>query len=161
MPATQQYRMTATGSGMDSALLTEKDIRGRVDFDAQLQGKGASGGYAEGNFRMGEGSFSGIPFLSMTGDFVKQGEQMSFQNVVVNTVGGSFRAEGFSEGSVVQAASARRRRRTPRGAGEGDHRQGVRVEFEKAAAGKIGKSFAVRIRKALVKNGGLSVVIIR
>jgi hypothetical protein len=102
VPATQQYNMTASGRGMDAALLSEKDIRGRTDFDARLNGKGASGGYAEGSFRMGEGSFSGIPFLSMTGDFVKQGEQMSFRNIVVNTVGGSFSAEGLVEGAVVK-----------------------------------------------------------
>lgn len=102
VPATQQYRMTASGSGMDSELLTEKDIRGRVDFDARLSGTGSTGGYAEGDFRMGEGSFSGIPFQSLTGDFVKQGEQMSFRNIVVNTLAGSFRAEGTSEGSIVR-----------------------------------------------------------
>ena len=102
VPATQQYRMTATGSGVDSALLTEKDIRGRVNFSASLSGQGASGGSANGSFQMGDGSFSGIPFLSMTGDFTKRGEQMSFQNVIVNTVGGSFRAEGASEGSLVR-----------------------------------------------------------
>lgn len=100
--ASQQYRLTARGSGVDSAQLTDKDIKGRVNFTARLSGQGATGGYAEGSFQMGEGSFSGIPFLSMTGDFVKRGEQMSFQNVVVNTVGGSFRAEGFSEGSIVR-----------------------------------------------------------
>ncbi|MDT8902447.1 hypothetical protein [Anaeroselena agilis] len=102
VPATQQYDMAASGRGVDAALLSEKDIRGRTDFDARLQGKGASGGHAVGNFSMGEGSFSGIPFLSMTGDFVKQGEQMNFHNVVVNTVGGSFSAEGLTEGAVVR-----------------------------------------------------------
>jgi hypothetical protein len=102
VPASQRYQMTASGSGMDAAALTEKDIKGRVSFDANLSGQGPSGGHAEGSFRMGEGSFQGIPFLSMTGDFAKQGEKMSFSNIIVNTVGGSFRAEGFGEGSVVR-----------------------------------------------------------
>jgi Uncharacterized protein conserved in bacteria len=102
VPATQQYQMTASGRGMDSAPLTEKDIRGRMDFDARLSGQGTSGGYAAGSFRMGEGSFSGIPFLSMTGDFTKQGEQMSFYNIVVNTAAGSFRADGTSIGSIIK-----------------------------------------------------------
>jgi hypothetical protein len=106
VPATQQYNMTASGRGMDAALLSEKDIRGRTDFDARLNGKGSSGGYAEGGFRMGEGSFSGIPFLSMTGDFVKQGEKMSFHNIVVNTITGSFSAEGLAEGAVVRLRRA-------------------------------------------------------
>lgn len=102
VPASQQYRLTANGRGVDSALLTEKDIRGRVDFDASLSGQGASGGYAAGNFRMGEGSFSGIPFLAMTGDFVKQGDNTRFHNIVVRTVTGSFSAEGLTEGAVVR-----------------------------------------------------------
>lgn len=102
VPASQQYQMTASGSGMDAGLLTEKDIKGRVSFDANLSGQGPSGGYADGNFQMGEGSFQGIPFLSMTGDFIKQGEKMSLSNIIVNTVGGSFRAEGVGEGSLVR-----------------------------------------------------------
>jgi hypothetical protein len=94
--------MTATGRNVDAAQLSEKDIHGRANFDARLNGQGESGGQAVGSFNMGEGKFSGIPFLSMTGDFVKQGEQMSFRNIVVNTVGGSFRAEGTNVGSVVK-----------------------------------------------------------
>ena len=102
VPATKVYRMTANGRNVDAALLSEKDIHGRANFDARLNGQGSSGGKAEGSFNMGEGKFSGIPFLSMTGDFVKQGEQMNFHNIVVNTVGGSFRAEGTNVGSAVK-----------------------------------------------------------
>lgn len=102
VPATKVYRMTANGRNVDAALLSEKDIQGRTNFDARLSGQGESGGQATGSFQMGEGKFSGIPFLSMTGDFVKQGEKMSFQNIVVNTVAGSFRAEGTNVGSVVK-----------------------------------------------------------
>ncbi len=129
VPATQQYNMTASGRGVDAALLSEKDIRGRTDFDARLNGKGASGGHAEGSFQMGEGSFSGIPFLSMTGDFVKQGEQMSFHNIVVNTVGGSFSAEGLVEGAVV------RLRRTT-----GTTVSSPREALEKAITDKVGEN---------------------
>jgi len=102
VPATKRYNLTASGRGVDSELLTEKDIRGRADFDARLSGQGESDGKAEGNFRMGEGLFSGIPFQSMTGDFVKKGEQISFSNIVVNTAAGSFRAEGLTDGPVVR-----------------------------------------------------------
>lgn len=134
VPATQQYNMTANGRGVDAGLLSEKDIRGRTDFDARLQGKGASGGYAEGSFKMGEGSFSGIPFLSMTGDFVKQGEQMNFRNVIVNTVGGSFSAEGLTEGAIV------RLRRT-----SGDTVSTPREALEKAVTDKVGESLLKKL----------------
>jgi translocation and assembly module TamB len=102
VPATKVYRMMANGRNVDAAQLSEKDIHGRANFDARLNGQGSSGGQAAGSFTVGEGKFSGIPFLSMTGDFVKQGEKMTFQNVVVNTVGGSFRAEGSNVGSAVK-----------------------------------------------------------
>ncbi len=102
VPATKAYRMTANGRNVDAAQLSDKDIHGRADFDARLSGQGSSGGQAVGSFRIGEGKFSGIPFLSMTGDFAKQGKKMSFQNIVVNTIGGSFRAEGTNVGSVVK-----------------------------------------------------------
>jgi hypothetical protein len=102
VPATKLYRMTANGRNMDAALLTEKDIQGRTNFDARLNGQGESDGQAVGSFAMGEGKFSGVPFLSMTGDFVKQGEKMNFSNIVVNTVAGSFRAAGTNVGSVVK-----------------------------------------------------------
>ncbi len=134
VPATQQYNMTANGRGVDAALLSEKDIRGRTDFDARLQGKGASGGYAEGSFKMGDGSFSGIPFLSMTGDFIKQGEQMNFRNVIVNTVGGSFSVEGLAEGAVVKLRrSAGGTVTTPRDA------------LEKAVADKVGENLLKKL----------------
>ena len=134
VPATQQYNMTANGRGVDAGLLSEKDIRGRTDFDARLSGKGPSGGYAEGSFKMGEGSFSGIPFLSMTGDFVKQGEQMNFRNVVVNTVGGSFSAEGLAEGAIV------RLRRS-----SGDTVSTPREALEKAVTDKVGESLLKKL----------------
>lgn len=102
VPATKVYRMTANGRNVDAAQLSDKDIHGRANFDASLNGQGSTGGQAVGSFTMGEGKFSGIPFLSMTGDFVKQGEKMTFHNVVVNTLTGSFRAEGSNVGSVVK-----------------------------------------------------------
>jgi len=102
IPASQQYNLTAKGSGLDSALLTAKDVHGKVNFDARLNGQGPTGGHAAGNFRMGEGDFSGIPFLAMTGNFVKQGDQMNLYNIIVHTIGGTFQAEGLSAGSIIK-----------------------------------------------------------
>ena len=102
LPTSQEYALTVNGRGVDSALLSDKDITGRVDFDARVTGQGTARQNADGSFRMGEGSFSGIPFLGMTGDFTKQGDQMNFYNIVVRTIGGSFSAAGLSEGSIVR-----------------------------------------------------------
>ncbi len=102
IPATRRYKMTIDGSGVDSALLTEKDIKGRVNFAAYISGQGTTGGNAEGSFNMGEGSFSGVPFSSMNGNFVKQGDKMSFSNITVHTLAGTFHADGYSDGNVVR-----------------------------------------------------------
>jgi hypothetical protein len=102
LPVSQQYNLAVTGSGIDSALLTDKDIHGRVGFNAAVSGQGSSGMAASGSFSMGEGEFCGVPFISMTGDFTKQGEQMNFSNIVVRTIAGAFAASGFSEGSVIK-----------------------------------------------------------
>ncbi|MDR3592596.1 MAG: hypothetical protein P4N41_23315 [Negativicutes bacterium] len=102
VPATKRYKMTVDGSGVDSSLLTEKDIKGRVNFAAYISGQGTTGGNAEGSFNMGEGSFSGIPFSSLNGNFVKQGEKVSFSNITVHTLAGTFHADGYSDGNVVR-----------------------------------------------------------
>ncbi len=130
VPATKLYRMTASGRNMDATLLTEKDIHGRVNFDASLNGQGDSDGQAVGSFEMGEGKFSGIPFTSMTGDFVKQGEKMNFNNIIVNTVAGSFRAEGTNVGSAVKLSRV--------GGAVTDPRQAVEKAVDKAVTDKVG-----------------------
>jgi translocation and assembly module TamB len=130
VPATKLYRMTASGRNVDASQLSEKDIHGRANFDARLNGQGSSGGQAEGSFNMGEGKFSGIPFLSMTGDFVKQGEKMNFNNIIVNTVAGSFRAEGTNVGSAVKLSRV--------GGAVTDPREAVEKAVDKAVTDKVG-----------------------
>lgn len=102
VPETKRYKMNVDGSGVDSALLTDKDIKGRVNFAAYITGQGTTGGNADGSFNMGEGSFSGIPFTSMAGNFAKQGDKVSFSNITVHTLAGTFHAEGFSDGNIVR-----------------------------------------------------------
>lgn len=102
VPETRRYKLVIDGSGVDSALLTEKDIKGRVNFEAYISGQGTTGGNAEGSFNMGEGSFSGVPFNSLTGNFAKQGDKMSFSNITVHTLAGNFHAEGYSDGNIVR-----------------------------------------------------------
>lgn len=101
VPLSQKYSLTVAGSGVDSALLSDKDIRGRTDFDAEVSGQGQDIA-ATGSFRMGQGSFYGVPFLAMTGNFAKHGEKVDFTNVVVTTLAGSFEATGFTEGLVIK-----------------------------------------------------------
>ena len=101
-PAEQRFDLAVAGHDIDSTLLTDKDISGRVSFQASVVGQGTANLAASGTFRMGEGKFYGVPFLSMDGEFSKQGEQTNFTNVTVYTAGGSFGATGFTEGSVIR-----------------------------------------------------------
>jgi len=102
LPAGQRYNLTVTGSNIDSALLSDKEIRGRADFIATVSGQRTTGMTANGSFTMGEGSFYGIPFLSMKGDFSKDGERINFSNIIVTTLAGSFYATGTTEGSIIK-----------------------------------------------------------
>ena len=101
-PSGPSFDIAVSGRGIDSTLLTDKDISGPVNFQAAVAGQGTTSVAASGTFQMGEGKFYGVPFLSMEGEFTKQGEQTNFTNVTVYTAGGSFSATGFTEGSVVR-----------------------------------------------------------
>ena len=101
-PSGPSFDLAVSGRGIDSTLLTDKDISGPVNFQAAVAGQGTANLAARGTFQMGEGKFYGVPFLSMDGEFTKQGEQTNFTNVTVYTAGGSFSATGFTEGSVVR-----------------------------------------------------------
>ena len=102
IPSSKRYNLAITGSGIDSAMISNKDIKGRVAFDAAVSGQGAASLLADGSFRMGEGAFYDVPFLAMTGNFSKNGEKVNFTNVIVTTIAGSFAATGFNEGAAVK-----------------------------------------------------------
>ena len=85
---TLRYSLKLSGQNVDSAYLSDKDIRGRLGFSADAQGQGFKGGTAaDGSFQMGAGSISGVAFDALTGNFAKRGAQVRYYNIRVTIAG--------------------------------------------------------------------------
>jgi hypothetical protein len=102
LPLSEQYNLSIQGIGVDSSLLTDKDIHGRMSFSASVNGQGTTNTSATGNFKMGAGSISSIAFLNMTGNFAKQSSEFNLTNLMMQTATGTLRAEGYSDGPVFR-----------------------------------------------------------
>ena len=103
VPKTMEYRQQVTGTNIDAAQLTDKDVQGRADFAATINGTGdwdkANG---DGNFKMNSGSVKGISFNGLTGNFSKRGRQTEFTNLKFNMLGGLASGTGATEGEYVR-----------------------------------------------------------
>ena len=103
VPKTMEYRQQVTGTNIDAAQLTDKDVQGRADFVATISGVGdwdkANG---DGNFKMNSGSVKGISFNGLTGNFSKRGRQTEFTNLKFNMLGGLASGTGATEGEYVR-----------------------------------------------------------
>jgi hypothetical protein len=101
-PKTMEYRQQVTGQNIDAAQLTDRDVQGRADFTASINGTGdwdkANG---DGNFKMNAGSVKGISFNGLTGNFSKRGRQTEFSNLKFNMLGGLASGTGATEGEYV------------------------------------------------------------
>ena len=87
-PSPLRYVQKVTGQNIDSTQLSDKDVQGRVDFQADVRGQGSwDEANADGSFSMGSGSVSGISFSSLTGNFTKRGAQMHFYNIRAQIAG--------------------------------------------------------------------------
>lgn len=85
---TLRFSQTVSGQEIDSSQLSDKDIHGRIQFSADVQGQGTwNGATADGTFRMGAGSISGIAFDALSGNFSKRGEAMRYYNLKVTVAG--------------------------------------------------------------------------
>lgn len=102
-PKTMAYNQQIAGQNVDAALLTDRDVQGRADFTASINGTGdwdkANG---DGNFKMNAGSVKGISFNSLTGNFSKRGRQTEFSNLKFNMLGGLASGTGATEGEYVR-----------------------------------------------------------
>jgi hypothetical protein len=98
---TLRYSNTLSGQNIDISQLTEKDIHGRLQFMADVQGQGPwEGARADGSFSMGTGSVSGISFDSLTGNFSKRGSYTRYYNLKATIAGQTVRlgdAENLNE----------------------------------------------------------------
>ena len=89
-PDTLRYSQEVSGQNLDSSLLSDKDIQGRLAFSANVQGQGSwEGANADGTFEMGAGSVSGIAFDALSGNFAKRGANTRYYNLTAKIAGQS------------------------------------------------------------------------
>ncbi len=89
-PDTLRYVQKVSGQNLDSSMLSDKDIQGRLAFSADVQGQGPwEGANADGTFEMGAGSVSGIAFDALSGNFAKRGANTRYFNLTAKIAGQS------------------------------------------------------------------------
>lgn len=93
--ANESYELAASGSGMNSSALTDKDVQGPLDFTGRVSGKGESA-ITKGSFVIRNGKAYGLSFQTLTGNFVRRGETTDISNIVMKTALGTFYPEQLS-----------------------------------------------------------------
>lgn len=102
VPKTMAYRQQVAGQNVDAALLTDRDVQGRADFNATITGQGDwDKANADGNFKMNSGSVKGIGFNALTGNFTKRGKQTDFTDLKFQMAGGLASGTGATEGEYI------------------------------------------------------------
>jgi len=92
----QSYELETSGHSLDSSRLTDKDVQGPLDFNGHVSGKG-EWAVTQGTFIIRDGNAYGIPFLTMTGHFIKRGAaEAEIADVVMKTAVGTFYPEQLS-----------------------------------------------------------------
>ena len=95
-PASEQYKLTIEGGGLDSSKLTPKEVTGPLSFSGGAAGDAAAA-TVQGAFVIENGKAYGIAFRRLTGNFVKQGSaETQVNNLVVETSLGTFYPEELS-----------------------------------------------------------------
>jgi len=92
----ESYELDASGQGLDSSHLTDKDVQGPLSFNGHVSGKGETA-VTEGTFLIRDGKAYGIPFLTMTGHFVRRGTVTEISNIAMETIGGTIYPEQLSK----------------------------------------------------------------
>ena len=87
---TLRYVQNISGQNLDSSMLSDKDISGRLNFSAAVLGQGSwANANADGTFDMGAGSISGIAFDALSGNFAKRGANTRYFNITAKIAGQS------------------------------------------------------------------------
>ena len=89
------YEFEISGQGFDSSRLTDKDVQGLLDFSGHVSGRDETA-VVQGTFIIRNGKAYGIPFLTMTGHFVKRGGITEISGIVMKTAVGTFYPEKLS-----------------------------------------------------------------
>ena len=84
VPKTSRINLKVSGTSVDGAILTNKGIDGRVDFNATVTGEGnADSMAASGTFSIGSGTIGDYAIANASGGFRKQGRRVDLSNVGV------------------------------------------------------------------------------
>ena len=92
----ESYELDASGQGLDSSRLTDKDVQGPLSFSGHVSGKGEAA-VTQGTFLIRDGKAYGIPFITMTGHFVRRGAVTEISNIAMETIGGTIYPEQLSK----------------------------------------------------------------
>lgn len=88
LPKTSRYNLKVSGKNVDGAILTNKGLAGRMDFDATVTGDGSSDSMsASGGFSVPSGTISDYAITNASGSFRKQGNRLDLSNVGVTLSG--------------------------------------------------------------------------
>ncbi|MDR3564334.1 MAG: hypothetical protein P4N59_23255 [Negativicutes bacterium] len=99
---TTGYVQHVAGQNIDSSLLIEEAVKGRVNFVADIGGRGEwRNADAEGSFSMASGNASGFSFTELTGDFTKRRSQVAYYNIRGHVADGLARVSGASDGDFL------------------------------------------------------------
>ena len=71
-------------------------MQGPLIFNGHVSGKGEAA-VTEGTFLIRDGKAYGIPFLKMTGHFVRRGAVTEISNIAMETIGGTIYPEQLSK----------------------------------------------------------------
>ena len=83
-PKTSRINLKVSGKSVDGAVLTNKGIAGRIDFNATVTGEGnADSMAASGAFSIGSGTIGDYTIANASGGFRKQGRRVDLSNVGV------------------------------------------------------------------------------
>jgi hypothetical protein len=94
------YELEASGQGLDSSRLTDKDVQGPLEFSAHVSGQGEAA-VTQGTFIIHNGKAYGIPFLTLTGHFVKRGAVTEISGIIMKTALGTFYPEQLSRDALT------------------------------------------------------------
>ena len=101
LPKTSRYNLNVSGKNVDGALLTNKGLTGRMDFNATVSGQANPDSMAaSGTFTVPSGTISDYAITNASGSFRKQGNRVDMSNVGVTLSG-----QRLSVNGVITIAS--------------------------------------------------------
>jgi len=96
-PETGKYRLSISGSGLNSSQMTTKDVSGPLSFSGTAAGD-ANSALAQGSFSINDGKAYGISFRLLTGNFVKRSSaEAEISNLAITTALGTFYPEQLNQ----------------------------------------------------------------